>query len=148
MDLSGLGANGTTAMTYGAGPGNNGDGFTDFFGPPNRPVQVNPYELFSRQNFALPDAYVGRNDYLVNIIITTIREEEMWAGRIALPFRIADSQYEIQWDEIHFDNQLLGPVPEEGVSRLVTQRTSSRKDHYVRYGLAFQLEHGMFASKT
>ena len=92
----------------------------------------------------------------------------MWAGRIALPFRIADSQYEIQWcvympeqwplkhtevvwgsggetprDEIHFDNQLLGPVPEEGVSRLVTQRSSTRKDHYVRYGLAFQLEHGM-----
>jgi hypothetical protein len=144
IGFSGFPANGVAPMTTGGG-GQAGDpmtAFEEYFGPPSRPVHVNPYELFSRQNMALPDAYLGRNDYLVNIIITTIKEEEMWAGRIALPFRIADSNYEIKWDEIHFDNQLLGPVPEEGVSRLVTQRTSSRKDHYVRYGLAFQLEHG------
>lgn len=133
---------GGTSGGYPGGPSNNL--FSEYFGEPNRPINLNPYELFSRQNFTLPEAYHGRNAYLVNIIIKTITEEEMWAGRIALPFRIADSQYEIQWDEIHFDNQLLGPVPEEGVSRLVTQRTTSRKDHYVRYGLAFQLEHGMF----
>jgi hypothetical protein len=41
------------------------------------------------------------------------------------------------WDEIHFNNHLLGPVPEEGVSRLVTQQVSERRDHFVRYGLAF-----------
>ena len=46
------------------------------------------------------------------------------------------------WDEIHFNNHLLGPVPEEGVSRLVTQQVSERRDHFVRYGLAFMLEHG------
>ena len=49
---------------------------------------------------------------------------------------------EIAWDQIIFDNTLLGQVPEEGVSRLVTQQISERRDHYVRYGLAFMLEHG------
>ena len=41
-----------------------------------------------------------------------------------------------------FNNHLLGPVPEEGVSRLITQQSSERRDHYTRYGLAFLLEHG------
>ena len=49
---------------------------------------------------------------------------------------------EISWDQIIFDNTLLGQVPEEGVSRLVTQQISERRDHYIRYGLAFMLEHG------
>lgn len=36
----------------------------------------------------------------------------------------------------------MGPVPEEGVSRLVTQHTNERRDHYERYGIALILEHG------
>jgi hypothetical protein len=40
-----------------------------------------------------------------------------------------------------------GPVPEEGVSRLITQQTNERRDHYVRYGLAFILEHGFMRTE-
>lgn len=40
----------------------------------------------------------------------------------------------------------MGPVPEEGVSRLVTQQISERRDYYVRYGLAFMIEHGFMQS--
>ena len=54
---------------------------------------------------------------------------------------------EIAWDQIIFDNTLLGQVPEEGVSRLVTQQISERRDHYVRYGLAFMLEHGFMKTE-
>ena len=36
----------------------------------------------------------------------------------------------------------MSPVPEEGVSRLVTQQISERRDYYIRYGLAFLIEHG------
>ena len=61
---------------------------------------------------------------------------------MALPWRLTESEMEIAWDQIIFDNTLLGQVPEEGVSRLVTQQISERRDHYVRYGLAFMLEHG------
>lgn len=44
----------------------------------------------------------------------------------ALPWRLTESENEIQWDQIIFDNALLGQVPEEGVSRLVTQQISER----------------------
>lgn len=40
----------------------------------------------------------------------------------------------------------MGPVPEEGVSRLVTQQISERRDYYIRYGLAFMIEHGFMQS--
>ena len=62
--------------------------------------------------------------------------------KIALPWRLTETEMEIAWDQLIFDNTLLGQVPEEGVSRLVTQQISERRDHYVRYGLAFMLEHG------
>ena len=38
-------------------------------------------------------------------------------------------------------------MPEEGVSRLVTQQISERRDHYIRYGLAFMLEHGFMKTE-
>jgi len=53
---------------------------------------------------------------------------------------------EVAWDEIVFNDHMLAPVPEEGVSRLVTQQTSERRDHYVRYGIALILEHGFMVS--
>ena len=68
----------------------------------------------------------------------------MWPGKVALPFFVDENNMEIVWDEMHFTNHLLANVPEEGVSRLVSQEMSERRDHYVRYGLAFMLEHGAF----
>ena len=67
--------------------------------------------------------------------------------KIALPWRLTESEMEIAWDQIIFDNTLLGQVPEEGVSRLVTQQVSERRDHYIRYGLAFMLEHGFMKTE-
>lgn len=49
---------------------------------------------------------------------------------------------QVAWDEIIFNDHMLQPVPEEGISRLVTQQTNERRDHYVRYGIALILEHG------
>jgi len=71
----------------------------------------------------------------------------MWPTKIALPFRLTEGEMEIVWDEIVFNNSLLGPVPEEGVSRLVTQQVAERRDHYVRYGLALMLEHGFMRTE-
>jgi hypothetical protein len=68
--------------------------------------------------------------------------------QIGLPWRLAEGYMEISFDEIRFDNHLLGPVPEEGISRLVTQTVSERRDHMVRYGLAFLLEHGFMVRVT
>ena len=125
-------------MTY---RNSNGD-WSQFFGPGKGPIETAPYGSYRRENFALPDAYRGSNVYLTNVIITLVTDQELWPVKVALPWRLTESEMEISWDQIIFDNTLLGQVPEEGVSRLVTQQISERRDHYVRYGLAFMLEHG------
>ena len=144
------GPNSGMPITY-AGAGNPaaGDpsGWKSYFGTPPRPLDLNPYDAMRRENLALPEAYKGHNIYLTQVIIQLVTDDDMWPGTIALPFRVTESQMEIVWDEIHFNNHLLGPVPEEGVSRLVTQQVSERRDHFVRYGLAFMLEHGFMKTQ-
>jgi len=116
--------------------------FSPYFGEPPRELKLNPYSLYGRENWALPEAYKGSNMFMTQLMITVIKDEDLWPTRVVLPIRITESEQEIAWDEVVFNNHLLGPVPEEGVSRLVTQSTSERKDHYVRYGIALILEHG------
>lgn len=123
-------------------------GFSDWFGPSPRgeSYNTNPYNGYPRETLALPDVYKGSNPYLTNIMLTLITEEELIPTRILLPLRTTQNETSITWDEFHFNNTLLGPVPEEGVSRLVTQQISERRDHYIRYGLAFMIEHGFMHS--
>lgn len=80
-------------------------------------------------------------------MIEFISEEDLLPIRFILPLRETFNESSIVWDEYHFNNALLGPVPEEGVSRLVTQQISERQDHYVRGGLAFMIEHGFWRSE-
>lgn len=122
--------------------------FADWFGPnPRGEAEItNKYSGYPRETLALPDVYKGSNLYLTNIMLNLIKEEELIPTRILLPMRITQNETSVTWDEFHFNNTLLGPVPEEGVSRLVTQQISERRDHYVRYGLAFMIEHGFMQS--
>lgn len=137
-----IGSNNALAQTVG-NPPSGPAGWNNWFGEPaGGKIALDPYEAYRRENFQLPEAYKGHNVYLTTVLIQLITDDDMWPARIALPFRITESENKIVWDEIHFNNHLLNPVPEEGVSRLVTQQTSERQDHYVRYGLAFMLEHG------
>ena len=138
-----VGANGSGALTTAPPPGQGGANWNQYFGQPAGGMPApNPYEAYRRENFQLPEAYKGHNTYLTTVLIQLITEDDMWPARIALPFRQTENENTIMWDEIHFNNTLLNPVPEEGVSRLVSQQMSERQDHYVRYGLAFMLEHG------
>jgi len=119
----------------------------DYFGCPRGGVlPQNPYASHPRETLTLPEVYKGSNPYLTNVLITIIEEEELVPTRVLLPIRQTQNETTITWDEFHFNNTLLGPVPEEGVSRLVTQQVSERRDHYVRYGLAFMIEHGFMSS--
>ena len=119
----------------------------DWFGEPRGgPVVTNPYSTYPRETLALPDVYKGSNPYLTNVMITIIEDEQLVPTRILLPIRQTQNETSVTWDEFHFKNALLGAVPEEGVSRLVTQQISERRDHYIRYGLAFMIEHGFMQS--
>ncbi|KAK3264679.1 hypothetical protein CYMTET_26601 [Cymbomonas tetramitiformis] len=115
--------------------------FSNFFGDNPKPYLMSAYDQYGRENFALPEAYLGYSPYMTNVMITLITQEHMWPAQV-LPYRETQDTSSIQWNEYHFNNTLLGPVPEEGVSRLVSQQMSERRDHYIRYGLAMILEHG------
>ena len=126
--------------------------WTDFFGlPPGGELalkqQIDPYQRYPRETLHLPEVYRGHNPYLTQIMIDFISEEDLTPIRVILPLRETVNESSIVWDEYHFNNALLGPVPEEGVSRLVTQQISERQDHYVRGGLAFMIEHGFWQSE-
>ncbi|MFB1020110.1 MAG: hypothetical protein QMC37_07720, partial [Flavobacteriales bacterium] len=122
--------------------------WSDWFGvsPRGEAVVTNPYSTYSRETLALPEVYKGSNPYLTNVMIRIIDDEQLIPTKILLPIRQTQNETSVTWDEFHFNNTLLGPVPEEGVSRLVTQQISERRDHYVRYGLAFMIEHGFMNS--
>jgi hypothetical protein len=121
-------------------------GWADFFGDRGHTNVTNKYSGYPRETLALPDVYKGSNPYLTNLMLNFISEEELVPTRILLPLRHTEHETSVTWDEFHFNNTLLGAVPEEGISRLVTQQISERRDHYVRYGLAFMIEHGFMQS--
>jgi hypothetical protein len=113
-----------------------------YFGEPVREFKGNPYAAYGRENNALPDAYQGSIPYMTQLMIHIIKDEDLWPTKVVCPVRITESEMEVAWDEIVFNDHMLAPVPEEGISRLVTQQTNERRDHYVRYGIALILEHG------
>ena len=134
-----------TKSTVQNGPGNP---WSDFFGDlSGGNTVVNPMSTYARETLALPDVYKGSNPYLTNVMINIIEDEQLVPTRILLPIRQTQNETSITWDEFHFKSHLLGAVPEEGVSRLVQQQVSERRDHYVRYGLAFMIEHGFMQSE-
>jgi len=144
----GLGENGNVGFNPGAMTvGNRANPFSPFFGEPRRELKLNPYSVYGRENWSLPDAYNGPNDYLLNIMITLIKDEDLWPTRVVLPIRITENENEVRWDEIRFDDTMATPVPEEGVSRLLTQTTNERREFYQRSGVALLLEHGFMKTE-
>ena len=105
-------------------------------------MDLNPYDGYRQSTWAMPEAYKGNNPFMTTMLIQLIEQEDLWPINYALPFRRDEANLEISWDTIEFSNHLLNVVPEEGTSRLVTQKVSSKREHMQRFGLAFLLEHG------
>jgi hypothetical protein len=135
-----LGSNPYPGGTVGDAP--RPEEWAQWFGPTTRPVETNPYDGYRQATYQMPEAYKGSNSYMTTILIQLIEQEDLWPINYALPFRRDESNITFTWDTIEFTNHMLNVVPEEGVSRLVSQKKESKSDHMVRYGLAFQLEHG------
>ena len=93
------------------------------------------------RTYDLPEAYKGRNLFIRDTIDGFILQENEWYTTVALPFAQTNDIH-LAWNEWHFNATLAGRVPHEGVSRLLTSRKRQFKDHTVRRGLAFILEHG------
>lgn len=119
--------------------------WVQFFGPSNGPINSTPYDKYRYTTYDLPEAYIGKNYYLRDTIeglITGDTSQHTWyTSPACLPYQQTD-QIHLAWNVWQFNRTLAGQVPHQGISRLITSSKRSYKDHTVRHGLAFYLEHG------
>jgi len=92
----------------------------------------------------LPDAYVGRNKFLMSTLDYLITKDGRdFLTKVILPFEHTDNT-NVAWEIFHFDRSLADVEPELGVPRYVTMHHEVNSDRLVRRGLAFQIEHGFY----
>ena len=142
-------------MSHGAAPfvtevGSTGTAPTNkwdpFFGTPNGyHDEVRADDQLSHETYNLPKAYEGKNKRLEDILDFMIRTEDEFYTRELLPWEYTEDLH-IAWDVWKFNRSLMDVVPEQGISRLVTQENERHTDNLVRRGLAFQLEHGFMTT--
>ena len=117
-----------------------------FFGTPDGyHEEVRADDQLAHETYNLPKAYEGRNKRLEDILDFMIREEDEFYTRDLMPWEYTDD-ISITWDVWKFNRTLADVVPEQGISRLVTQENERHTDNLVRRGLAFQLEHGFMTT--
>jgi hypothetical protein len=124
-----------------AAPIGGGNPWSNYFGPASHEIQTNAYDKYAYETYDLPEAYKGKNLFLRDTIDGFIMDDNEWYTRVCLPYAQTD-QIHLRWNEWHFNQTLAGRVPHEGISRLITSSKRAFKDHTVRRGLAFILEHG------
>lgn len=133
----------TETGSTGTAPSNKWD---PFFGTPEGyHEEVRADDQLSHETYNLPKAYEGKNKRLEDILDFMIRQEDEFYTRDLLPWEYTDDIH-IVWDVWKFNRTLADVVPEQGISRLVTQENERHTDNLVRRGLAFQLEHGFMTT--
>jgi hypothetical protein len=134
----------TETGSTGTAPTNKWD---PFFGTPNGyHGEVRADDQLSHETYNLPKAYEGKNKRIEDILDFMIRTEDEFYTRELLPWEYTDD-LSITWDVWKFNRTLADVVPEQGISRLVTQENERHTDNLVRRGLAFQLEHGFMTTE-
>ena len=134
----------TETGSTGTAPTNKWD---PFFGTPGGyHDEVRADDQLSHETYNLPKAYEGKNKRLEDILDFMIRTEDEFYTRELLPWEFTEDLH-ITWDVWKFNRTLADVVPEQGISRLVTQENERHTDNLVRRGLAFQLEHGFMTTE-
>jgi hypothetical protein len=104
-------------------------------------VKNNPYYQNTHE---LPDAYVGRNHFLMSTLDYLITKEGRdFLTKVILPYEHTDNT-NVAWEVFHFDRSIVDIEPEQGVPQFITMKHDVRSNTLVRRGLAFQIEHGFF----
>lgn len=113
-----------------------------FFGPPQRDVRQDPYASLGIENKILPDSFVGKNNYIRQVILNLVKgEKAVWVEEI-LPWRDHQGGSEVVLSRIKYSDHLLDKIPEQGVPRLVIQTHDRQTQTIDRQGLAFHMENG------
>lgn len=132
---------------YGSvGDAPDGNIFSPFFGTPDGyHAEVRADDRLSHETYNLPKAYYGKNQRLEDVLDFLIREEDEFYTRDLMPWEFTEDLH-IVWDVWKFNRTLADIVPEQGISRLVTQENERHTDNLIRRGLGFQLEHGFMTT--
>lgn len=116
-----------------------------YLGFPSKPIIMDPYDDYSRENFDLPEAYFNTQNFSVSLLlINRIMAADAYHVTEMLPWKIWEGGDTIMWDEWRFEDHMLTRTPEESVSRLLTSTFAQNKEYIVRYGIAVILEHGFW----
>ena len=89
-------------------------------------------------------AYEGDNLYLADTVKGFILMNDEWYTSV-IPW-LQTNQMHIKWNTFEFDRALAGPVPNEGVPRLISHRTRGHEASISRYGLGFEMEGDMIGT--
>lgn len=101
---------------------------------------------WQQENYTLPDAYVGQNLYILNILITAIFIADQWPVTRCLPWLKKEDSMEVQWMEWHFTDHMLDRSPEETLPRMLTNTKTSHSKGMQRYGKACSFEDGFLTT--
>ena len=119
---------------------------SQFFGDLSGTVVDVKQDQYYQNTHELPDAYIGRNRFLMSTLDYLItREGRDFLTNVILPFEHTDNT-NVAWEVFHFDRSLADIEPEQGVPRYVTMKQDIKKDRLVRRGLAFMIEHGFYTT--
>lgn len=134
---------------YGSvGDAPNGNIFSPFFGTPNGyHAEVRADDGLSHESYNLPKAYEGKNKRIEDVLDFLIRKEDEFYTRDLMPWEFTEDLH-VVWDVWKFNRTLASIVPEQGISRLVTQESERHTDNLIRRGLGFQLEHGFMTTEA
>ena len=103
-------------------------------------------DQYYQNTHELPDAYIGRNKFLMSTLDYLITKEGRdFLTSTILPFEHTDNT-NVAWEVFHFDRSLADIEPEQGVPRYVTMKQDVHQDRLVRRGLAFMIEHGFYTT--
>ena len=132
---------------YGSvGDAPDGNIFAPYFGTPDGyHAEVRADDGLSHETYNLPKAYEGKNKRLEDVLDFLIRKEDDFYTRDLMPWEFTTDLH-ITWDVWKFNRTLASIVPEQGISRLVTQESERHTDNLIRRGLGFQLEHGFMTT--
>lgn len=103
----------------------------------------NPARKQKTTTYDLPDAGYGQDsEFIGSTIDMQIVHADTWYTQVALPIKRRLNTKGITWNKFIFGPEHVDPIPMRGVSRLVSSRRETRTEGFLRYGLAFQMEHG------
>ena len=119
---------------------------SQFFGELTGTQQTVKEDKYFQNTHELPDAYIGRNKFLMSTLDYLITKEGRdFLTTTILPFSHTDNT-NVAWEIFHFDRSIADIEPEQGVPRYVTMKQDVHSDRLVRRGLAFVIEHGFYTT--